>query len=75
MFAILKKYQSKCDQWVGFGWDLTSPRTVEVAFFMSEPWSYDEQMEQLARNKLRLGQRGLNLDFGRNPSIGRPVEL
>jgi hypothetical protein len=56
-FAMLKKYQSKCDQWVGFGWDLTSARMVNVAFFVSQPWSYDERMEQLVRDKLKPGQR------------------
>jgi hypothetical protein len=56
-FAMLKKYQSKCDRWVGFGWDLTSTRTVDVAFFVSQQWFYDEQMEQLVRDKLRPGQR------------------
>jgi hypothetical protein len=56
-FAMLKKYQSKCEQWVGFGWDLASARTVDVAFFVSQRWSYDEQMEQLVRDKLRPGQQ------------------
>ncbi|HXX16725.1 MAG TPA: hypothetical protein VEJ47_17625 [Candidatus Eremiobacteraceae bacterium] len=56
-FAMLKKYQSKCDQWVGLGWDLTSARMVDVAFFVSQPWSYDERMEQLVREELRPGRR------------------
>jgi hypothetical protein len=56
-FAMLKKYDSKCDEWAGFGWDLASAHTVDVAFFVSQPWTYDEQLERMAKEKLRPGQR------------------
>lgn len=56
-FAMLKKYQSKCRDWAGFGWDLTSPRMVDVAFFISQPWVFDEHVERLAKSKLLPGQR------------------
>jgi hypothetical protein len=50
-FAMLKKYETKCDEkcdeWSGFGRDLANRRTVDVAFFVSHPWAYDEKMEQL----------------------------
>jgi hypothetical protein len=55
--AMLKKYQTKCDEWVGFGWDLASPGAMDAAFFVSHAWAYDERMEQLVRDKLRPGQR------------------
>jgi hypothetical protein len=57
VFAMLKKYQTKCEEWVGFGWDLRSARMVDVAFFVSQPWVHDEQMEELAKANLRPGER------------------
>jgi hypothetical protein len=55
--AMLKKYETKCDEWAGFGWDLASLGAVDVAFFAYHAWAYDERMEQLVRDKLRPGQR------------------
>jgi hypothetical protein len=56
-FAMMKKYESKCDQWTGFGWDVASARKVDIAFFVSQQWAHDERLEQLAKQTLRLGQR------------------
>lgn len=56
-FAMVKKYASRCDEWTGFGWDLASTRAVDVAFFVSHVWAYDEQMERLVKEKLRPGKR------------------
>jgi hypothetical protein len=56
-FAMLKKYQSKCDEWAGFGWDIASTHEVDVAFFVSQPWLHDEQMDGLVKDKLRPSHR------------------
>lgn len=56
-FAMMKKYESKCDEWTGFGWDIASTRSVDVAFFVSCPWAYDEKIELLVRDKLQSGHR------------------
>jgi hypothetical protein len=56
-FAMMKKYESKCDEWTGFGWDIASTRAVDVAFFVSQAWRHDAQIEQLAKDKLRPGHR------------------
>lgn len=56
-FAMLKKYRSKCTEWVGLGSDLASDRAVDVAFFISHPWSYDDQIEKLADSTLREGRQ------------------
>jgi len=56
-FAMMKKYDSRCDEWSGFGWDIASTRTVDVAFFVSEPWAHDAQMDRLVKDKLRPGRR------------------
>jgi len=56
-FAMMKKYESRCDEWSGFGSDIASTQTVDVAFFLSAPWAYDAQMEKLVKAKLRPGRR------------------
>jgi hypothetical protein len=56
-FAMMKKYQSRCDEWIGFGWDIASARAVDVAFFVSQPWTHDAEIERLAKEKLRRGHR------------------
>jgi hypothetical protein len=56
-FAMLKKYESKCDEWTGFGWDVASSRAVDVTFFISEAWAHDAEVERLVREKLHPGHR------------------
>jgi hypothetical protein len=56
-FAMMKKYESRCGEWSGFGWDIASTRTVDVAFFVSQAWAHDAQMERLVKEKLRPGHR------------------
>jgi hypothetical protein len=56
-FAMMKKYESRCDEWSGFGWDIASTRAVDVAFFVSAPWAHDAQIERLVKDKLRSGRR------------------
>jgi len=56
-YAMLRKYKSQCSEWIGLGADSTSTRTVDVAFFISQPWSYDEKMEQLVKINLRPGRQ------------------
>lgn len=56
-FAIMKKYDARCDEWVGFGWDVASSRAVDVAFLVSEPWAHDAQVERLVKDTLRPGHR------------------
>lgn len=56
-FALLKKYQSKLEEWVGFGWDVSSNRSVDVTFFVSQPWEYDAEVERLVSDKLNPGNR------------------
>jgi len=56
-FAMLKKYETKCHEWTGFGWDVASTRAIDVAFFVSEAWTYDAQIELLIKDNLRPGQQ------------------
>jgi hypothetical protein len=56
-FAMLKKYESRCDEWIGLGWDIASTRAVDIAFFVSQGWTHDAEIEQLVKEKLRPGNR------------------
>jgi hypothetical protein len=56
-FAMLKKYEVKCEQWVSFGWDIGSNKAVDVAFFASYPWSHDAGVERLVKDSLRPGRQ------------------
>lgn len=56
-FAMAKKYDAKCDEWVGFGWDISSAKSVDVSFFISQPWTYDAEIEKVLKSVLRPGRR------------------
>jgi hypothetical protein len=56
-FALMKKYQTNCDEWIGFGCDVTSAKAIDVAFFASYMWTRDEQVERLVKDTLRPGHR------------------
>ncbi len=56
-FAMLKKYASRCEHWIGFGWDIASGREVDVSFFISQEWIHDSQMDELVREKLSGSHR------------------
>jgi hypothetical protein len=56
-FAMMKKYEARCDEWTGFGWDISSSRVVDVTFFVSQAWAHDAQVERLVRETLRPGHR------------------
>jgi hypothetical protein len=55
-FAILKKYQTKCKEWVGLGWDRSSPKKVDVAVFLSYDWGNDPELDRLAKENLKEGR-------------------
>ncbi len=54
-FAMLKKYQEKAAEWIGFGWDVGSFRSVDAVFYAAHEWVPDPKMESLVRNHLKEG--------------------
>lgn len=48
-YCILKRYQCKCDRWIGFGTLIGTGRWVDVAVVLKGQWEYDESLEDLAR--------------------------
>jgi hypothetical protein len=49
--------------------NLNSVRTVDVAFFISQSWTYDEQMEQVVKDKLRPGGESMLDNSRRTPRV------
>ena len=60
-FAVMKKYVTKCKEWVGLGWDKNSKRAVDLAVFLSFDWEEDSVMAELAKDNLKPGEM---LDIG-----------
>jgi hypothetical protein len=56
-FAIVKKYDSRCDEWIGFGWDIASSQMVDLTYFISQEWAPDAGIERIAKDTLRPGRR------------------
>jgi hypothetical protein len=55
-FAQLKKYVTKCKEWVGLGWDRNSKKIVDIAVFSSYDWQEDPVIAKLAKDNLKQGE-------------------
>jgi len=55
-FAVMKKYTTKCKEWVGFGWDKNSKKLIDVAVFLSFDWQKDPEIAKIAKENLKQGQ-------------------
>ena len=55
-FAGMKKYVTKCREWVGLGWDKNSKKIVDVAVFLSYEWQEDPVIAKLADDNLKQGE-------------------
>jgi len=60
-FSVMKKYVTKCKEWVGLGWDSNSKQVVDIAVFLSFDWQEDSVIAQMAKNNLKPGEM---LDIG-----------
>ncbi len=60
-FSALKKYATRCKEWVGFGWDKNSKKVLDVAVFLSFDWYEDPEIAKIAEKGLKPGER-LNLE-------------
>lgn len=60
-FAVMKKYVTKCEEWVGLGWDKNSEQAIDVAVFLSFDWKEDSVTAELAKDNLKPGEM---LDIG-----------
>lgn len=69
-YCAAKKYQQKCDSWIGLGRLVDLPRTFHMHVAMEGPWEYDEALERLAATlpsestqvRLRPPPRGARAD-------------
>jgi len=55
-FSVMKKYMTKCKEWVGLGWNKNSGKTVDVAVFLSFNWQEDSAIAKLAADNLKPGE-------------------
>lgn len=62
-FAVMKKYSTKCKEWVGFGWDKNSNNLVDLAIFLSFDWVKDDVVEKISNQFLKPGKR---IDLGKS---------
>jgi hypothetical protein len=54
-FAMLKKHIEKAAEWVGFGWDSSSRRSVDVSLFAAYDWVPNPEMDEFAKSHLKPG--------------------
>jgi hypothetical protein len=55
-FSVLKKYVTKCKEWVGLGWDGNGKQIIDVAVFLSFDWQEDLVIAQIAKDNLKPGE-------------------
>lgn len=55
-FSVMKKYVTKCKEWVGLGWNKNSYKPVDVAVFLSFDWQEDSVIAKLAADNLKPGE-------------------
>jgi hypothetical protein len=60
-FSALKKYTTRCKEWIGFGWDKNSKELLDVAVFLSFDWYEDAEIAKIAKNSLKPGEK-MNLE-------------
>jgi len=61
LLVSLKKYEQRCNEWVGLGWDSNSKRELDLAIFLSGNEIYDPIMERLVKENLKPGRIKVNL--------------
>lgn len=57
MFSALKKYTTRCMEWVGFGWDKNSKALLDVSVFLSFDWYEDPEIAKIAKTGLKPGEK------------------
>lgn len=55
-FAVMKKYTTKCKEWVAFGWDKHGGQLVDIALFFSFDWVKDKEIEKISKQFLKPGK-------------------
>jgi len=55
-YAAIKKYTTKCKEWVGLGWDKNSKDVLNIAVFLSFDWQEDHELAKIAKENLKRGE-------------------
>lgn len=52
-YVEIKKYTTKCKEWVGLGWDKNSKKVLDVAVFFSFDWQEDHELAKIAKKNMK----------------------
>ena len=52
-FSLLKKYRAKFKECIGLGWDRSTKKVIDVAYYASFPWTYNPELEKLCEKNLK----------------------
>lgn len=53
VYSMLNKYDRKSSDWVGFGWDASTDKLVDVSFYASCEWFEDPEVEKLVKERFK----------------------
>ena len=45
IYSTLKKYQLKCNTWLGLGTFVDSPNSIDFLIYHDDKWEYDGELE------------------------------
>ncbi|CDS91406.1 hypothetical protein BN1088_1120014 [Sphingobacterium sp. PM2-P1-29] len=69
-YSTLKKYQQKCNNWLGLGSFANSSNLVDFMLYLDEPWVVDSQMQEVCLNFFK-NAKGKIIQINKSTSIGR----
>jgi len=56
-FSVMKKYTTKCKDWVAFGWVKNSNKHINLAIYLSFDWKEDKKIEEISKQYLKTGEQ------------------
>lgn len=71
IYSTLKKYQLKCDAWLGLGSFANSPNLVDFITYLDEPWVFDVELETASADFISNLKSQKTIPLMNNKKIGR----
>ncbi len=71
VYAVLRKYKSKCNRWLGLGSYTKSPNLVDFILYLDEPWKFDTTVEAECKDFFGLNNPGHRIILGNPQKVGR----
>lgn len=70
IYSVAKKYQQKCDSWLGLGSFARSKNLVDFLMYLDEPWFFDYELEESTKDFFKK-TKGKAILLNPKLSIGR----